>query len=133
MQNKYTTNYWDYMDFTGGKVKFYKDDKYYCSIKLLTLKEHLDEKYNEIISLIFMNESEIIKFSNKILPFVSVKNTRDFFIAFFEFYDKKQKIFQTFCELFPWMEKYKLGFGVEGEVIDNETLITLFSLTAIII
>lgn len=127
MENKYTTNYKDYMDFTGGEIEFYKDNEYYCSIKLLTLKEHLDEKYNELISFIYMRENELLEFSKKILPYIVVKSTKDFFIAFFEFYDKDKKFFNAFCELFQWMKKHKLGFGATDEIIDNETLLELFN------
>ena len=125
--NKYTTNYWDYMDFIGGEVKFYKNDNYYCSIKLLSLQEYLWEEYNEIISLLYMNEPARLEFAKKVFPHIVVKTTRDFFVALFQFYDKQKIHFDAFSKLFPWIEKLKFGFGVNDEMIEEETLAALIN------
>lgn len=129
MQNKYTTNYWDYMDFIGGEVKFYKNDNYYCSIKLLSLQEYLWEEYNEIISMLYMKENERLEFAKKFMPFISVKTTRDYFVALFQFYDKEGKFFKIFSQLFPWIIKLKFGFGTkkDWEMIEEETLESLIN------
>lgn len=124
----YTTNYKDYMDFSGGEIKFYKDDNYYCSIKLLTTEEYLEEKYNEMISLFFMKEEELIKMAKSIFPHVIVKTTREFFIAFFQFYDKNEKHFNMFKELFPWMRKFEFGFGgADEKIVEDNDLLEMFN------
>ena len=127
MQNTYTTNYKDYMDFTGGDVKFYKNDQYYCSIKLLSLQEYLQEEYDEIISLLYMNEPARLEFAKRAFPHIVVKTTRDFFVALFQFYDKQKIHFDVFSRLFPWIEKLKFGFGVNEEMIEEETLFALIN------
>jgi hypothetical protein len=48
-----------------------------------------------------MKEKERLEFAKKFMPFISVKTTRDYFIALFQFYDKEEKFFKVFSQLFP--------------------------------
>ena len=115
------------MDFTGGEVKLYKNDNYYCSIKLLTVQEYLWEEYNEIISLLYMNTKDRLEFAKKVFPHIVVKTTRDFFIALFQFYDKDKKYFNVFSKLFIGIEKFKFGFGVKEENVEDEDIEVLIN------